>query len=227
LLLTFEKHKTLFDMEFLLFFLALVLGGIAAWQVFNWMYGKKLKDNKEELRVESNILLERIEKVFKVVLAEGYFTEIYDHNSKKDFFGLFKSNKKALVIAKAKVAVGFDFGAMKFRKEEGTRKLIIEEFPPAQIIAIDTDYKFYDINQGFLHKFNNEDYTSILNEAKKLMQEKAFESDLPNIANKQIGLMMNQLAASMNWEIDMKNTLRLLPEPPALPEPPEIKQAED
>ncbi|NBA86574.1 DUF4230 domain-containing protein [Emticicia sp. CRIBPO] len=214
-------------MEFLLFFLALVLGGIAAWQVFNWMYGKKLKDNKEELRVESNILLERIEKVFKVVLAEGYFTEIYDHNSKKDFFGLFKSNKKALVIAKAKVAVGFDFGAMKFRKEEGTRKLIIEEFPPAQIIAIDTDYKFYDINQGFLHKFNNEDYTSILNEAKKLMQEKAFESDLPNIANKQIGLMMNQLAASMNWEIDMKNTLRLLPEPPALPEPPEIKQAED
>jgi hypothetical protein len=168
-----------------------------------------------------------IEKVFKVVLAEGYFTEIYDHNSKKDFFGLFKSNKKALVIAKAKVAVGFDFGAMKFRKEEGTRKLIIEEFPPAQIIAIDTDYKFYDINQGFLHKFNNEDYTSILNEAKKLMQEKAFESDLPNIANKQIGLMMNQLAASMNWEIDMKNTLRLLPEPPALPEPPEIKQAED
>ncbi len=227
MLLTFEKHKTLFDMEFLLFFLALVLGGIAAWQVFNWMYGKKLKDNKEELRVESNILLERIEKVFKVVLAEGYFTEIYDHNSKKDFFGLFKSNKKALVIAKAKVAVGFDFGAMKFRKEEGTRKLIIEEFPPAQIIAIDTDYKFYDINQGFLHKFNNEDYTSILNEAKKLMQEKAFESDLPNIANKQIGLMMNQLAASMNWEIDMKNTLRLLPEPPALPEPPEIKQAED
>lgn len=227
MLLTFEKHKTLFDMEFLLFFLALVLGGIAAWQVFNWMYGKKLKDNKEELRVESNILLERIEKVFKVVLAEGYFTEIYDHNSKKDFFGLFKSNKKALVIAKAKVAVGFDFGAMKFRKEEGTRKLIIEEFPAAQIIAIDTDYKFYDINQGFLHKFNNEDYTSILNEAKKLMQEKAFESDLPNIANKQIGLMMNQLAASMNWEIDMKNTLRLLPEPPALPEPPEIKQAED
>ena len=68
-------------MEFLIFIIALAMGGIAAWQIFNWMYGKKLKDNKENIRIESNVLLERIEKVFKVVLAEGYFTEIYDHNS--------------------------------------------------------------------------------------------------------------------------------------------------
>ena len=71
-------------MEFLLFLVAIAIGGIAAWQIFNWMYGKKLRDNKEELRQESTLLLERIEKVFKVVMAEGYFTEIYDHSSKKE-----------------------------------------------------------------------------------------------------------------------------------------------
>ena len=96
-------------MEFMLFIIALVMGGIASWQIFNWMYSKKLNDNKETLKAESNILLERIEKVFKVVLAEGYFTEIYDHNSQKEILGLFKSSNKALVIAKAKVSVGFDF----------------------------------------------------------------------------------------------------------------------
>ncbi len=196
-------------MEILLFFLALGLGGIAAWQIFNWMYGRKLKDNREDLRIESNILLERIEKVFKVVLTEGYFTEIYDHNSKKDYFGLFKANKKALVIARARVSVGFDFSKVKFRREEGTRKLLIEEFPPAEIISMDTDYKFYDINQGFLHKFSNEDYTALLSEAKKLMQEKAFESELPQMADKQIAVMVSQLAASMNWEIDMRGARRL------------------
>jgi hypothetical protein len=190
--------------EFLLFLLALGLGGIAAWQIFHWVYGKKLKDNKESLRVESNILLERIEKVFKVVLAEGYFTEIYDHNSKKEWFGVFKTNNKALVVAKAKVSVGFDFSKMKFRKDGTDRMLIIEKFAPAEIISIDTDYKFYDINQGLLNKFNNDDYTSILSEAKKLMQEKAYESDLPKIAENQVQVMMKQLAASMNWEIDVK-----------------------
>jgi hypothetical protein len=195
-------------MEILIFILALGLGAIAAWQIFNWMYGKKLKDQSEDIRVESNILLERIEKVFKVVLAEGYFTEIYDHNSKKEYLGLFKTNKKALVIAKAKVAVGFDFSKMKFKRDDNSRKLIIEEFPPAEVLSIDTDYKFYDINQGFFDKFNTEDYTQILTDAKKQMQLKAIESDLPKIANKQIGLMMQQLAASMNWEVDTKKMIQ-------------------
>jgi len=45
-------------------------------------------------------MLERIEKVFKVVMAEENFTEIYDHSSKKEFMGFFKVNKKALVVFK-------------------------------------------------------------------------------------------------------------------------------
>lgn len=90
------------------------------------------------------------------------------------------------------------------KRDETTRKLIVEEFPEAEVLSIDTDYKFYDIDQGWLNKFSHEDYTTILNEAKKLMQEKAMESDLPKVANRQVGLMMNQLAASVNWEIDYK-----------------------
>jgi hypothetical protein len=191
-------------MEFLLFLVAIAVGGIAAWQIFNWMYGKKLRDNKEELRQESTLLLERIEKVFKVVMAEGYFTEIYDHSSKKEFMGFFKVNKKALVVSRAKVSVGFDFGKMKVKRDEVTRKLVVEQFPDAEILSIDTDYKFYDIDQGWLNKFDHEDYTNILNEAKKVMQEKALISDLPKVANRQVGLMMNQLAASMNWEVEFK-----------------------
>jgi hypothetical protein len=191
-------------MEFLLFLVAIAIGGIAAWQIFYWMYGKKLRDNKEELRHESTLLLERIEKVFKVVMAEGYFTEIYDHSSKKELMGFLKVNKKALVVSKAKVSVGFDFGKMKVKRDETTRKLIVEQFPEAEILSIDTDYKFYDIDQGWLNKFDHEDYTNILNEAKKVMQEKALMSDLPKVANRQVGLMMSQLAASMNWEVEFK-----------------------
>ena len=192
-------------MEFILFFVALAIGGIAAWQIFNWMYGKKLRNKTEDIRVESTVLLERIEKVFKVVLAEGYFTEIYDHNSKKDVLGLFQLNNKALVVAKAKVSVGFDFAKMKFNRDNTERKLVIEEFAPAEILSIDTDYKFYDINQAIFTKFNNEDYTSILAEAKRMMVEKAQDSDLPQIAANQVKVMVKQLAASMNWEVDMKS----------------------
>ena len=191
-------------MDFLLFLVAILIGGIAAWQIFNWKYSKKLNTKQLESKNEATVLLERIEKVFKVVLAEGHFTEIYDHHSKKDFYGLFNVNKKALVVSKAKVSIGYDFSKMRLTRDETNRKLIVESFPEPEVIAVDTDYKFYDIDQGWLNKFSSEDYTNILTDAKKVMQEKALNSDLPKTANKQIGLMMTQLAASMNWEVDFK-----------------------
>jgi hypothetical protein len=197
-------------MDILLFILAMLIGGAAAWQLFNWYHNKRFKGPQQDVSVESHVLLERIEKVFKVVLAEGYFTEIYDHNTKKDFLGIFKTNSKALVVAKAKVSVGYDFAKMRFRRDHNNRTLVIEHFAEPEIISIDTDYKFYDINQGILNKFDNEDYTEILAEAKKLMQEKAQESELPQIAHKQIQLMMQQLCASAGWQLEQEKVLEPL-----------------
>ncbi len=197
-------------MDVILFVVAMLIGGVAAWQGFNWYYLKKLKAPVQDVSVESHILLERIEKVFKVVVAEGYFTEIYDHNTKKDFLGIFKTNSKALVVAKAKVSVGFDFSKMHFRRDHHNRTLMVEQFAEAEILSIDTDYTFYDINQGLLNKFDNEDYTAILAEAKKLMQEKARESDLPKIAQQQIELMMQQLCASAGWQLEQERVLEPL-----------------
>lgn len=197
-------------MDVILFVVAMLIGGVAAWQGFNWYYAKKLKVPVQDVSAESHILLERIEKVFKVVVAEGYFTEIYDHNTKKDFLGIFKTNSKALVVAKAKVSVGFDFSKMHFRRDHHNRTLVVEQFAEAEILSIDTDYKFYDINQGLLNKFDNEDYTAILVEAKKLMQEKARESDLPKIAQQQIELMMQQLCASAGWQLEQERVLEPL-----------------
>lgn len=199
-----------YTVDMTLFFVAVaaVMGGIASWQIFNWMYGSKLKDNSNVVRQESTVLLERIEKVFKVVLAEGYFTEIYDHNSEKAFLGFWKMNKKALVVTKAKVSIGFDFSKIKTRRDEATRTLFIEYFPPAEVLAIDTDYKFYDIDQGWLNKFNHNEYTSMLSEAKRIMQEKAMTSDLPEIANRQVTVMINQLAASVNWQVQIVPNLQ-------------------
>lgn len=197
-------------MDAILFVVALLIGGVAAWQGFRWYYAKKLNGAQQDVAIESQVLLERIEKVFKVVLAEGFFTEIYDHNTKKDFFGIFKTNSKALVVAKAKVSVGFDFAKMRFRRDHHTRKLVIEHFAEAEILSIDTDYKFYDINQGLLNKFDNEDYTEILAEAKRLMQEKAQQSELPQIAHKQIELMMQQLCASVGWQLEQESVLEPL-----------------
>ena len=123
-------------MTIFLFLVALVVGGIASWQIFNWMYASKLRDNRDQIRQEATVLLERIEKVCKVVVAEGYFSEIYDHNSQQEFLLFWNTHKKALIVTRAKVSVGFDFAKIKTRRSDTSRKMIIEQMPPAEVISI-------------------------------------------------------------------------------------------
>lgn len=197
-------------MDIFLFLVAMLIGGLVGWSLLRWSQSKHLKHARGDVSTDSLVLLERIEKVFKVVLAEGYFTEIYDHNSKKDFFGIFKTHSKALVIANAKVSVGYDFSKMRFRRDHARRTLVIEHFAEPDIMAIDTDYKFYDLNEGILNKFDTDDYTEILALAKQRMQEKTRESDLPKIAEQQISLMMQQLCASVGWQLEHEKVLEPL-----------------
>jgi hypothetical protein len=188
----------------LFFIITLFLGGGVGYGLF-YLTGHKNAQIAHATK-SATILLERIEKVFKVVMAEGYFTEIFDYKDDKKFLYLFKNSKKALVIAKAKVLVGFDFGKMRFHIDETTHKMVIDYFPEPEVLSIDTDYKFYDIENGIWNRFSHEDYTNLLVDAKQAMNEKALSGDLPRIANNQIQFMMYQLAASMDWSIDMQLT---------------------
>ncbi len=155
-------------------------------------------------RRDSVLLLERIEKVFKVVMAEGYFSEIYNYQDQKKILYVLNDPKKAMVIAQSKVLVGFDFAKVRFRlSDNGSRTLVIESFPQPEVLSIDTDYKFYDIQAGYLNHFSSEDYTKILDDAKQAMNERAMQSDLPKIANNQIQYMMYQLSSSMGWQLQL------------------------
>jgi hypothetical protein len=199
--------------NFLVILLTLASGTVGGVVLSNWLQQKKtnLKSGlvTRETRLEATLLLERIEKVFKVVMAEGYFSEILSYQDVKKILGVLNDEKKALIIAKAKVLVGYDFSNMRFRQVDAnsdSKKLIIEYFPEPEILSIDTDYKFYDIDPGYLNYFKSEDYTRLLDEAKKTMYERALQSDLPRIANNQIQYMIYQLADSMGWRIELPPT---------------------
>ena len=194
-------------MDFLSITLLLLVGAGGGVALAN-MLRKNAVNNTA--KTDSIVLLERIEKVFKVVMAEGYFSEIYNYQDQKKILYVLNDPKKAMVIAKSKVLVGFDFAKVRFRApENGEKKLIIEAFPQPEVLSIDTDYQFYDIQAGYLNYFNSEDYTKILDDAKRAMNERAMQSDLPKIANNQIQYMMYQLASSMGWSLQLPEAEQL------------------
>ncbi|GAB3492869.1 hypothetical protein GCM10027341_07500 [Spirosoma knui] len=188
-------------MDFFTTLLLLIVGAGSGVALSNVL---RSRSGVQDVRRESVLLLERIEKVFKVVMAEGYFSEIYNYQDQRKILYVFSDPKKAMVIAKSKVLVGFDFAKVRFHTPaKGEKKLIIESFPEPEVLSIDTDYKFYDIQAGILNHFSGADYTQILDEAKQAMNERAMQSDLPKIANNQIQYMMYQLASSMGWQLQL------------------------
>ena len=81
----------------LLYVLSLVVALILGVYLANWWY----RDNMPQRKEESQVLLEHIKNVTKLITVEGYFSEIYSEEDTKNYY-LFSSTKRVLIKVKAK-----------------------------------------------------------------------------------------------------------------------------
>lgn len=158
----------------------------------------------------SEVVLERIKKVAKLITVEGYFTEVYDY---KDYwgydFGIFR--KKALVRVKAKVSVGYDLEQLKLDANPATKTITVSNLPEPQILSIDHDLDYYDISEGTFNTFTEADYNKINTNAKKYIEARAKESQLLETARKegnQALELMRFVTESAGWTFKMAGATR-------------------
>jgi Protein of unknown function (DUF4230) len=154
------------------------------------------------IKESSHTIVESIKKVFKVVCAEGHFNEMYDYEETKQILSFIPSTKKALVIIKAKVLIGFDFDQCVWETNEATKKVSLVSFPQPQILSIEPDYKYYNMENGIFNKFSKEDLMEIHAQGKKQIEIAAHKSDLPKIASEQLQTLITEMLHSKNWSLE-------------------------
>ncbi len=182
----------------------------------------KQKEN-QKINEQSTVLINQIKQVCKLITVEGDFSEIIAHIDQKPMlFKLVQLEKKALIIVKAKVMVGFDLSEISINIEPKNKKITLSKFPSAQILSLDTDIEYYDIKKGIINKFSETDLNLLTQKAKEHIRNKTKESGLLAAAESQahetILLLKNFINAS-NWEVitegfkqlDMKHTSKLEP----------------
>lgn len=180
--------------------LASVFGGGA--YVATWWHTRQL----QQASVQSDILLEKVRKVAKLVTVEGHFTELYTH---KDFWGYDFSpfRKKALLRVNATVQVGYDLEKMQIEMVPAQRKIVISNLPDPEILSIDHNVDYYDIQEGTFNYFTPEDYTAINRRAKEYIREKARQSWLFEMAARQGNEMLEIIefmAAGAGWAVEYR-----------------------
>ena len=184
-------------MEYLIIaILGITLGGGAMWLLKNYS-----RNNERIIKRESTVLLERIEKVFKIVLAEGHFSEIHDFKEQSKALWVFNSTKKAILITNSKVLVGFDFSKFKFTTMANTRQITVDFLPEPEILSIDTDVKFYDLDANAFAKFTPDQLTAMQQEAKSQIADKVKQSHLFATAQLQLNELLRQTSSAIHWDI--------------------------
>ncbi|WP_392437586.1 DUF4230 domain-containing protein [Cruoricaptor ignavus] len=176
--------------------IGLLLGGLIVFLIS----GKK--SEPPVVLESSHTVIESMRKVFKIVSAEGQFNEIYNYEEQSKLLRVIPQTKKALVIVKAKVLVGYDFEKFKWAVDEENRKIRLLEFPAPEILSTETDYKYYNIEEQPFNLFSKEDLARIQENGKMQVIEAAKNSDLPRIAAEQMQTMLTELVRSNHFVLE-------------------------
>lgn len=184
-------------------FLALLLGGIVSYFIYNYL-GKK--QSKQLTTRQSQLLLDKIKSVCKLTTVEGDFSEIYHYEDKSEhFLKLISSKKRALIVIKAKASVGYDLKKLRLKADKEKKQVQILQFPQPEILTVETDFTYYDKKDGLLNKFGAEDLTTLNKEAKQYIIDKVPESGLIQTAKKEALdaiLIIEKIVETIGWELD-------------------------
>ncbi|MFD0863866.1 DUF4230 domain-containing protein [Sungkyunkwania multivorans] len=183
--------------------LGIILGAIVMYWVFSLF---RKRQSKEVTKKQSVVLLEKIRSVCKLISVEGDFAEIYHHeDTKGKFLNLLMSKKKALLVINAKAYIGYDLGKVKLRADDQRKRIILDEFPQPEVLSIQPDVQYYDIQNGLFNRFDHEDLSTLNKEAKQHILNKIPESGLMETAKKEAldaVLMIENMVQAIGWQLD-------------------------
>lgn len=161
-------------------------------------------------QVDSTVLLERIRPVLKLVTVEGDFSELYDHTDSWTYnqllAGIPSFRKRAIVRVKARVSVGYDLNGLKVTADEEHRTITLEAPPRPQVLSMEHDVDYYDLDEGLFNHFSPQELTTLGAKAKQKVLDQVPNSGLYAEAERQrdaIVQVVRTLVESNGWTLEL------------------------
>lgn len=191
-----------------------------------WGYTTYFQDNRTPNDpmpdVNQSILLERINKVAKLITVEGEFSNIHEYNDSY-WADVSMLRKKAIVKVDAKVSVGYDLKKATFDIDPTRKILYVRNLPEPEVLSIDHNLQYYDIQEGMFNSFTEQELSSIGSVAKKKLRQAVEQGPLMEQAREE-GIetleIIKLLVEQAGWKFQVQNdlippTLDKEPTPPA------------
>lgn len=158
---------------------------------------------------DAEIIIDRIESVKKLVVTEGYFSEIYSYKeADKYFYDYIAFEKKAILLVKGKAAVSYDLSQMDYSVDKENKTITLVNRPAPQV-SIEPEIKYFDLQQSTFNTFSKEDYNKLNSRAVEKLKEKINKSDLKQMARDELETTLNDLqiiGKELGWKIIIPKT---------------------
>ncbi|MCF6349436.1 MAG: DUF4230 domain-containing protein [Flavobacteriaceae bacterium] len=179
---------------------------------------------KTKSKERSVILLEKIRNVSKLITVEGDFNEVMHFSDvKNSLLNMISSKKKAIVLANARVFIGFDMRKIVFESNPEKRLIKVTFFPEPEVLSMETDVEFYDVQNGLFNKFDAEELTELNKKIKQNIAEKIPDSPLLQSAQTkalEAINIMEQMVGTFGWRLEYNKNA----EPPKISKKEALKQ---
>jgi len=167
-----------------------------------FQYIELKKEKKEQLNASTALIQQQIKNVGKLIVTEGNFSQVFTYkDSKKIYFDIFSSEKKAIVIVNATVSVSYDLSKITTEIFPEKKEVLISNLPDPEI-KINPNIEYYDLQQDYLNEFVAEDYNKIKKRVKKSLLVEIENSDLKKRAKNSLLFELQKLyilTNSMGW----------------------------
>ena len=132
----------------------------------------------------SQIIQEQLKNVSKLIVTEGYFSDIITYKDAKSLYlDLLSAEKKAVVLVKAKAIIAYNLKELSFEVDDLNKIITISNIPEPEL-EINPELTYYDVQQDYLNLFEAKDYNKIsalVNERlRKQINASTFKSNSKN-----------------------------------------------
>ncbi len=209
--LAVTRQSKTYTMKKILYGAGLVLFFVVGIGLSRWYY----QTEQEQIsRSQSTVLLEKVQRVCKLVTVEGTFLEHYDQSMDRQMTlylplpSTWSFTKTAFLEVQGRVMVGYDMDKITITADSTNKKIILGNLPQPQILSIDHTIRYKDLEESFFNHFTPEDYTQLNQNAKEVLSKKAAEAGLLEEAERQGNQMISVIqfmAQSVGWTVEMEH----------------------
>ncbi len=163
----------------------------------------RFKTQKTALE-SSDLIVDQIKNVGKLVVTEGHFSEVITYKDAKTYYlDILTAEKKAIVVVNATVTISYDLSKIDHLIDRDAKTLTITKIPEAET-TITPEIKYHDLEEDFFNQFNPQDHNLIQKEVINQLDKKVKASTLISNAENRLLSELQKLyiiTNSLGWKL--------------------------